>query len=121
MENCVVPFCGRKEIHEKNLCSAHYQRFLKHGDTFDDVPIKKQRTKYQVKRCANHLCGRLMYSEQYNFDNKYCSKDCVIEMDIWKTVTNKEYIKRYKLINPFPRTERLFPHKWLPVILEIPE
>ena len=64
---------------------------------------------YKVKKCQNDLCGKIMYSGQHGFSNKFCSKDCLEERGRPNNFStyNKSRIKtRYK-------------HKYLPITLII--
>lgn len=67
-----------------------------------------------VKKCRNNLCGKLIYSDQYLSRNDYCDAECRREEIRWNSLN---VIKRKLII---PQSNIFYPHKWLPVVLEIP-
>lgn len=68
-----------------------------------------------VKQCANHLCRKLIWRDQYKAMNDYCDKDCEQEVHHWKSsVEHFPKLSKNMKIHP-----ELYPHKYLPCVLEI--
>lgn len=60
---CVIDGCDHEfKLVDRQLCAAHYARYLRHGDNFDKSPIKNvhltlnQRLKSKVKISLENKC-----------------------------------------------------------------
>ena len=98
IKKCSKENCNRIVV-AKGLCWAHYRRIRDSkirgkSPIPDSVPIAVQK-KYIVKRCVNHLCGKLIYFYQEGNKNLHCCEECVQEERHWRTATGQ--ITRKKL------------------------
>lgn len=73
-----------------------------------------------IKRCRNTFCGNLIYSYQKSFSG-YCDSQCVQEVRHTKTVKNNYTFlaKVQEEYNSVYGIQQSYPHKYLPIYLEI--
>jgi hypothetical protein len=70
-------------------------------------------------KCANFLCGKIIFRGQRYGSGKYCCYDC--SMECRYNYVHKNNVVKYNLLKQWKsKHQTLFPHKWLPIVLEIP-
>ena len=114
---CSVPSCNFV-AHAKGFCYSHYKRLLTHGEVFPDKPLLKFPRKIQ-SICKNKFCGKIIDAHQKKYSGHYCSEECQKE---WKDRPRKYHspISGYNYVREKKhRYQTLFPHKYLPIILDL--